>query len=742
MTVWGEIVAARIPIKVGTAAALTVPLVMLFVVAGLEVSKAAGQRRAVREQTDLATAAIGPSGLVTALQNERNYTIMWMLGTEEAVELPVDGIEESRRLTDEALDAFRAEVERKGGDVERIYTPALEALRELDTVRTRVDEFEGPRVLVDSEYVDGTWHAYSRLVTTLSDQNSQLTIEVADDELRRGVRLIDMASRELDAIAKVVRVALLAAITDDGRLRDRAEIVEASPLKDQAVRGHYAIIGLATGRYEALGEELRVESDATGALPLANEVMATGDVDVAAILDAISIQNDESYYGFVHDVSAVVRERADELNAQAMARQRRYIVVAALVLAVAGTVAPLVSRSITRPLRSLTRQAKDLAERRLPAAVRSVLETPPGDDVVVPDLQPVEVAAGDEVAEVADTLNTMQGAALDLAVEQAVLRRNVADAFVSLARRNQNLLNRQLDYITELEANETDTATLTNLFRLDHHATRMRRNTESVLVLAGAEPSRRWTTPVPLVNVVRAALGEVEDFPRVDIREVAPATIVGPAVADLAHLLAELIENALRFSPPTQPVHVQGNRTADGYLLAVIDAGLGMSLAEIAQANKRLARAEAFTVAPSKYLGHYVAGTLAARHGITVRLHGQPAGGITATVHLPARLLVEEAPAHAELLAPPGGPAAAPPLAATGSASGPAGSGPAPAASPGAGLAGASGSAVAPAGHDGTHALLADFVAGVERGRRDSWSGVRSRRTLTDLRLGGAPGGA
>jgi signal transduction histidine kinase len=746
-------VAARIPIKVKSAAALTVPLVMLFVVAGLEVSKGAGQVREVREQTELATASIGPSGLVTALQNERNYATMWMLGSEGAVDLPVDSIEESRRATDAAADAFGEEVERKGGDVERIYRPALDALRDLDEPRRVVDTFDGPRIIAESEETEAQWQGYSRLIDALSDQNSQLTLEVADDELRQGVRLIDMASREVDRIAHFVRLAVLAAVTGDGRLADREEILETAPLKDEAVRGHYATIELATGRYAELGDELQVESDATGAIPLATEIVETGDVDVPALLEAISIADDESYYGFVTDVSDVVRARAHELNDAAHARQRWYLIVAGGVLALAGTVAPLVSRSITKPLRSLTRQAKELADRRLPGAVRGVLETPRGDDVTIPALEPVSVDIGDEVAEVADTLNVMQNAALDLAVEQTVLRRNVADAFVSLARRNQNLLNRQLDYITALEANETDTVTIANLFRLDHHATRMRRNTESLLVLAGVEPARRWAAPVPLVNVVRAALGEVEDFQRVDIRRVMPATVLGPVIADLAHLLAELIENALRFSPPSEAVQVQGRPADDGYLLAVIDNGFGMGPAEIAQANRRLARAEAFTVAPSKYLGHYVAGTLAARHGIGVRLQALPTGGLTAIVHLPHSVLTTDAPQQPALGSPPDAPGPEP---GTGPGRGPGGGwrgprpvppgppgplvpstpAPAPARATGDGWAPrpvpsgrmGGGGAPGPAETPASAHLLADFVAGVERGRREAYQGAGGDR--------------
>ncbi len=190
----------------------------------------------------------------------------------------------------------------------------------------------------------------------------------------------------------------------------------------------------------------------------------------------------------------------------------------------------------------------------------------------------------------------------------------------------------------------------------------MRRNAESLLVLAGVEPPRKWAAPVRLTDVIRAALGEVEDYQRVTARGVEPATIVGAAAADLAHLLAELIENALVFSPPDQTVDIRGRfrplRAAvgpegvsgdaskadevSGYTLAVIDSGLGMPPPDIEAANRRLAGAESFTIAPSKYLGHYVAGNLAARHGIGVRLDASPGNGITATVNIPPALLTTE----------------------------------------------------------------------------------------------------
>jgi signal transduction histidine kinase len=633
----------RVSIKTKLAAALAVPLVALSVVAGLEVMRSLDAATKVRRQTDLATASIGPSGLINALQHERNYSALWLLGAEVFVDLPVDSLEEARAGTDAARSAFALEVADKGEEVARIYSPALAELDRLAGLRDSVDAYTGPRIYTEfNQVAEDSFLGYSELVTALADRNSELVTEVEDHELRRGVQLIDMSSREIDHIAKFVRLGLLGAVRGDRRVSDPGEISDASMAITAALNNHYAILDFARGPYEEAGDELEVESAATGVIEMGPRIIETGTVNIQEMLTAISLADDESYYGFLTDVSEILQARADHLNDVAAARSRWYIAAAALVVAAAVVAILAVSRSIVGPLKDLTRQSIAMAERHLPNAVREVLEAPVVDDVQVPDLPPVTVKSRDEVADVAETLNTVQYAALDLAVDQAMLRRNVADAFVNLARRNQNLIARQLDFITDLERNETRTTALENLFKLDHHATRMRRNAESLLVLAGVEGARKWSGPVNLTDVVRAAVGEVEDFRRVIITTMDGASVVGSVASDLAHLLAELIDNAIQYSPPDRTVEVNGRTRGGGYLLLVIDDGIGMDEDEMAAANERLEFGAPTTIAPSRYLGHYVAGNLAARHGITVRLHPTPCAGVTAAVELPPSLVTGE----------------------------------------------------------------------------------------------------
>ena len=233
----------------------------------------------------------------------------------------------------------------------------------------------------------------------------------------------------------------------------------------------------------------------------------------------------------------------------------------------------------------------------------------------------------------------MQVSAIGLAVEQVVLRRNIADSFVNLGRRNQNLLSRQLDLITHLEQEESDAEELEQLFQLDHLATRMRRNAESLLVLAGEDPARQWSAPVAVTDVLRAALGEVEQYSRVRLQAIDETTVAGKAVADVSHIVAELVENALAFSPPDSDVSVYGRHGDEGYTITIVDTGIGMSEEDIERANWRLRASEDFTVAPSRYLGHYVVAQLSLRHQIQVTLEPSPSAGVTAAIVLPFALL-------------------------------------------------------------------------------------------------------
>jgi PAS domain S-box-containing protein len=240
--------------------------------------------------------------------------------------------------------------------------------------------------------------------------------------------------------------------------------------------------------------------------------------------------------------------------------------------------------------------------------------------------------------------------------EQAALRKSIGDLLHNLARRSQGLVDRQLELIDELERNEADPDRLEELFRMDHLATRMRRNVENLIVLSGVEQRRRWSESVPLRDVVEAAVAEVEEYSRVQVAGIHDLTLSGQAASDVAHLLAELVENATSFSSPTTRVEVSGGPAGNGYVLEIKDHGIGMSDAELVEANRRLAAPLAADVAASRMMGFHVVGRLAVRHGIRVQLRQSWFGGVAALVLLPAELLgsAGERPAMA-LPVPAGG---------------------------------------------------------------------------------------
>lgn len=627
-------------IRTKLAAALAVPLVGLGAIAAFEVVTASNQVEDLQDQSELATSSIGPGSLLVHLQDERNRAAIDLIGLGDAAGLPVESNEEARGLTDEAVPELQSLLQSRGGDVEAAFAPAWETMADLQDLRADIDAYDGPTDLSNDELANEVFSRYTTIIEAFFDGTTTLARSVDDAALRNGVEIIDAAARQSEMRARIVRSVVLSAVTgtvdapevgqEVAALYDRAKGFDADIVANAA--GPYAGIGDATFEEPAVQSfNSQVEAFLAGSLP-----------DITALLTSVQSQPDIGYTGLRSRAAEALSSEADRVEADAVERQQLVAGIALAALLLALLVTSVASRSITRPLRSLRTQAEEMAGTRLPTAVRQILETPPGEDVVIPEVEPITVDTRDEVAEVAAALSAVQASAVDLAVEQAVLRRNISDSYINLGRRNQNLLSRQLDFITELERNEADPDTLEGLFRLDHLATRMRRNAESLLVLAGIEPPRQWAAPVQLSDVVRAALGEVEDYHRVVVRHLEPASMTGSVASDVAHVLAELLENALSFSPPDEHVEVKGRLTTSGYTIAVTDNGLGMSPDDVARANRRLAGAESFTVAPSRYLGHYVAGHLASRLGVVVELQDSPAGGITARIDVPMSLLDDD----------------------------------------------------------------------------------------------------
>jgi signal transduction histidine kinase len=312
-----------------------------------------------------------------------------------------------------------------------------------------------------------------------------------------------------------------------------------------------------------------------------------------------------------------------------------------IVLGLALILTTLVGRSMVRPLRRLRAGALEVAGLQLPETVRRMSESD-GSNVPLA-VAPIDVDSTDEIGEVARAFDQVHREALRLAANEAALRGNVNAMFVNLSRRSQSLVERQIRLIDDLEQGEQDAERLGSLFQMDHLATRMRRNSENLLVLAGHDSSRRWNQPVALVDVLRAAVSEIEQYERVSLNVQPGISVRGHAVNDVVHLLAELAENATSFSSAETPVTISGHLlSSGGVLLDITDQGVGMGAEEMAHANWRLDNPPVVDVAVSRRMGLFVVARLAARHGVRVRLRPAASGGLTALVWLPDEVVSRE----------------------------------------------------------------------------------------------------
>ena len=331
---------------------------------------------------------------------------------------------------------------------------------------------------------------------------------------------------------------------------------------------------------------------------------------------------------------------ADAQQAQSDAKRQALTIAAEAValMLLAGVLVFFMGRSMVRGMRTLRDSAQDIAAERLPDLVRKLSKTDP--ERVDTTVRPIPLTGRDEIGEVARAFDDVHREAIRLASEQALLRGNVNAIFTNLSRRSQGLIERQLSLITDLENNEADPDQLESLFKLDHLATRMRRNGENLLVLAGESAGREWTDPIPLVDVLRAAASEVEQYERIELSGIPETDVIGPAVTDMVHLLAELLENATTFSSPQTRVRVTATRLPDQRVLVEIhDKGIGLTAEDFAAINSKLADPPTVDASVSRQMGLFVVGRLAERHGIRVQL--RPSGesaGTTSLVMVPDHL--------------------------------------------------------------------------------------------------------
>ncbi|MFE9816878.1 nitrate- and nitrite sensing domain-containing protein [Streptomyces sp. NPDC005773] len=342
-------------------------------------------------------------------------------------------------------------------------------------------------------------------------------------------------------------------------------------------------------------------------------------------------------------------DRADPLAHGLLSPSGAAVIFGCVAVAASLVISVRIGRGLVVELVSLRNSALEIARRKLPLAMQRLRA---GEELDIRAEAPPGLASQDEIGQVGEALGTVHRAALSAAVERAELADGISGVFVNLARRSQVLVHRQLNLLDSMERRADDPEELSDLFRLDHLTTRMRRHAESLIILSGAAPGRAWRMPVSLTNVVRAAVSEIEDYARVEVSRLPDAAVKGTAVADLTHLLAELVENAAQFSPPHTKVRITGEPVGNGYALEIEDRGLGMGAELLGEANRRIEQAEALDLFDSDRLGLFVVSRLAVRHRIKVQLRTSPYGGTTAVVLLPTALLQTALPPAEEQAAP------------------------------------------------------------------------------------------
>ncbi|WP_406173782.1 nitrate- and nitrite sensing domain-containing protein [Streptomyces sp. NBC_00996] len=488
-----------------------------------------------------------------------------------------------------------------------------------------------------------TVEAYHRLVTQLLALSQDMAEATSNPEMIQRTRALSAFSSAKE-YASVQRAVIAAALperpTTFGTLseNDRQYALSAQESQDSEISGFKSIYGSGF-------------ADLLAPIEGGNPTIEQADKYATRVLggpQGLRTQTKRSYKDWVDDDTFKIQQmskiettllgqmeqKARELRNQS---ESEAIISGALILLVLGVSligAFVVARSMIRSLRRLQDTATKVAQDRLPELVKQLSESDPQD--VDTSVESVGVHSRDEIGQVAAAFDDVHREAVRLAAEQALLRGNVNAMFTNLSRRSQGLIQRQLSLISELESREADPDQLSSLFKLDHLATRMRRNGENLLVLAGEEPGRRWTRPVPLVDVLRAAASEVEQYERIELAAVPTTEVAGRVVNDLVHLLAELLENATSFSSPQTKVKVTGHALPDGRVLIEIhDTGIGLSPEDLAAINERLASPPTVDVSVSRRMGLFVVGRLSQRHGIRIQLRPSDSGGTTALVMLP-----------------------------------------------------------------------------------------------------------
>ena len=629
------------PIRLFLIGMFAVPLVSLLALWGFAASITV--RSAINDHeynVEAAAISSGVRGLIIGLPQERVQSYLWLISGRTASKASLLA---ARQLVNEEIPAVRAALNAQHGLLSAQSRSELNALftelGQLGTTRAAIDSGAMSPPTAFSVYSTIIDHLFLYFDASIHDRGASLTgisVGAADsgyafEMTTREIALVGGALLDRGQMSEAARTLFASSVANRRQLMN-----EALALMTPSLSAGYVSLENSPAYRQFQTMENQILASTGGTVPVnAGEWQSASQAVVGAMEKT---QLDDS-----NQLTAMSASQSDGLVTEA-------VLAGGLGLAaVVASVFLLVwfGRKVTRDLGGLNDSVRGMATERLPRVVERLRR---GEDVdVAAESPPPGTSTIQEISRIAESFGTVQAAAVAAAVDQARLRKGVNQVFLNISMRNQSLLHRQLGMLDSMERRTSEPEALADLFRLDHLTTRMQRHAEGLIILSGSVPGRGWRDPVPVVDVLRAAVAEVEDYVRVDVTSETGDLVAGSAVNDVIHLVAELVENAAVFSPPNTRIEVRAERVGTGLVAEVEDRGLGLSPDELEDINRRLASTPEFDLARSEQLGLFVVSHLAARHDIKVSLRQSVYGGTTAVVLLQFGVVVRQ-----EEAGPPG----------------------------------------------------------------------------------------
>jgi signal transduction histidine kinase len=618
-------------------------ITMGLVFGGLRVASAADSAASFGRVSQLASLGQRVTVLVQALENERDQTTgIAPIATSKQLA----PLQSAYSATDTAAAGVRKLATGIGGsfpaNIQAKVATVLSVANDLRQLRSIAQASQSALSVVA---------AYATPIDAMISLNDQIAQGISDAALTNDVQTLNALSLAKDEAAQqraLLYNALLNSNFADGELQAVAT-AQSDQGTDQTAFGTTATLAERHAFFDNVGGPLVSAAETIETYILDNGAVDSATVgqggfnpgtlpktwyaDMSGTIDAMQVVGQQ--------VAANIVARAQVLEQGAVSAALVTGVVTVVILLIVAIATLLVTRSLVLPLRRLRADALDIATVQLPERVRQLGES--ADNAASLEVVPINVMSGDEIGQVARAFDQVHAEAVRLAGNEAMLRTTYNAMFVNLSRRIQSLIERLVRMIDSLEQNEDDPGRLSNLFAMDHLVTRMRRNSESLLLMAGRETPRKWSEPVPLTDVARAAISEIEQYNRVTLELQHRVLVAGAAVSDVVHLLAEILENATIFSPRDTPVQMTAQDVSSGGLvIEVIDSGVGIPGDVLAGINERLGNPPLVDVSVSRHMGLFAAGRLAERHGIRIRLRARSPQGIIAMVWLPQSIIQED----------------------------------------------------------------------------------------------------